>query len=216
MGLDAGERHHRPDLGRHYHRRVAWHRSLGSRAAGRNQYGVWRHGVDRDGAACPRGCGLGPLSGTPCLSLELVPGWGALDQPPTGVTRDYLTLRYCAPRTAETGQHPTVNHKRLLVCTAYREPHDSVSGNRNHPPGLTLLFGITAHIGARGLLRSLWLTSYEIGGRRDEACAGTLWFRMLQLRNAPVRWYGACPIRYNCRFNQTEFGRAKFVRQEWG
>jgi hypothetical protein len=138
MRLDAGERHHRPDLGRHYNRRVAWHRSLGSRAAGRNQYGVWRHGVDRDGAACPRGCRL-PLSGTPCLSLKLVPGWVALDQPTTGVTRGYLALRYCGPSTDETAQYPTVNHKQLLVCAAYRQPHHSVSGNRNHPPGADVI-----------------------------------------------------------------------------
>src|ERR1700730_15721624 len=54
MGLDAGERHHRPDLGHYHFRRPAWHRSLGDRAAGRHQYGVRRLGADRDGAACPR------------------------------------------------------------------------------------------------------------------------------------------------------------------
>src|SRR5712671_5858954 len=153
MGLDAGERHHRPDLGRHHHRRVAWHCSLGSRAAGWNQYGVWRHGVDRDGAACPRGCRLA-LSGTRCLSWKLVHGWVALDQATTGITPDYLAPRYCRPSTAETAQHPSINHKQLLVCAAYREPHHSVSATETTLRGLTLLFRITAHIGARSLLRS--------------------------------------------------------------
>jgi hypothetical protein len=76
MGLDAGERHRRPDLGRHHFRRPAWHRSLGYRAAGRHQYGVRRFGADRDGAACPRdrsafGC-PGALSETALIGNNLI------------------------------------------------------------------------------------------------------------------------------------------------
>src|SRR5258708_34041896 len=72
MGLDAGERDYRPDLGRHHPCRTAWHRSLGSRAAGRDQYAVRRLGADRDGAAWSRRRSAfgrhGPLSGPPWLA----------------------------------------------------------------------------------------------------------------------------------------------------
>lgn len=54
MELDAGERHHRPDLGHYHFRRPARHRSLGYRAASWHQYGVRRLGADRDGTARPR------------------------------------------------------------------------------------------------------------------------------------------------------------------
>jgi Short repeat of unknown function (DUF308) len=76
MGLDAGERHHRPDLGHFHSRRPAGHRRLGYRAAGRHQYGVRRLGADRDGAACPRnrsafGC-PGALSEAALIGKNLI------------------------------------------------------------------------------------------------------------------------------------------------
>ncbi len=58
-------------LGRYHFCRPARHRGLGYRAGGRNQYGIWRPGADRDGTACPRDrsafdC-LGALSGGAAL-----------------------------------------------------------------------------------------------------------------------------------------------------
>ena len=50
VGLDAGQRHHRPHPRRHHFRRPARNGRLGARPSGRHQYGVRRRGADRDGA----------------------------------------------------------------------------------------------------------------------------------------------------------------------
>ena len=66
LGLDAGERHHRPHPRRHHLCRAAGNGGLGARPLGRHQYAVRRRGADRDGArgAAP-GLRLGrPLRGT--------------------------------------------------------------------------------------------------------------------------------------------------------
>src|ERR1700732_3805756 len=63
MGLDAGERHHRPDLGHYHSTRPAGHRSLGYRAAGRHQHGVRRLGAEYSICRSAMGC-----TGPPCGS----------------------------------------------------------------------------------------------------------------------------------------------------
>jgi hypothetical protein len=42
-----------------------------------------------------------------CLSLELVPGLVALDQPSIGASRDYPTSRFYELGADKAGQHPT-------------------------------------------------------------------------------------------------------------
>src|ERR1700716_2979498 len=97
MGLDAGERRHRPDLGHYHFRRPAWHRSLGAWAAGRHQYVVRRLGADRDGAVCPRdrsafGC-PGALSEAALIGKNLtrnVGGAGVPRSPPKSLVLDIV------------------------------------------------------------------------------------------------------------------------------
>ncbi len=55
MGLDAGERHHRPVPGRHHLRRASGHCCVGHRTPGRNQHGVRRRGAHCDGMARAHG-----------------------------------------------------------------------------------------------------------------------------------------------------------------